>query len=138
MRFRISSVWTPGTARTTACASPTSACWASTRLEPCLSLWTGNEVDRGNLGLSRAIGGARLGLSLVTYRDLQKWGTPLPFDAGEPLPGFETDRNYAVGGAALEHRVSGVSSQASVPLRTSLRLENTVALTRDPPRALPS
>src|SRR5437867_4049308 len=74
---------------------------------------TGNEVDRGNINVSRAIGEATLGLSLVTYRDLQKWGTPLPYEAGEIVPGFEVDRNYAVPGAALEHRVYGASAQTT-------------------------
>src|SRR5262249_18754828 len=48
-----------------------------------------------------------------------------------PVPGFEIDRNYAVRGARLDHRLYELSSSFSTPLGKGLRLENTLGLTRD-------
>jgi outer membrane receptor protein involved in Fe transport len=92
---------------------------------------TGDRMGRGSLALSHTYGSARIGLDLVGYQDRQDWGTPTPYDGGKPLAGFRFDRNYAVGGAEIEHRVFGATSQAAYAFNPSLRLENTIAVTRD-------
>jgi outer membrane receptor protein involved in Fe transport len=70
-------------------------------------------------------------LDLIGFRDRQDWGSPLPFDAGELLPGFVIDRNYAVGGAEIRHQVGGGTSRLTWPLGPNHRLENTLGLTHD-------
>lgn len=76
-------------------------------------------------------GAARLGVTLATYQNTSFFGSPQPSDGREPVPGFEVDRNYAVAGGRLDHRVYSLSSNVSVPLSSSLRLENTLGLVRD-------
>ena len=49
-------------------------------------------------------------------RDTNFWGSPLPVDGGQPVPGFEIDRNYAIGGGRLDHRVYSLASTVSQPL----------------------
>lgn len=92
---------------------------------------TDASTDRLTLSGEKRWGETRLGVSLVTYRDTNYFGSPLPVDAGEPIPGFEIDRNYAVVGARLDHRVYGLSSSFTTPLSTGLKLENTLGVTRD-------
>jgi iron complex outermembrane recepter protein len=82
-------------------------------------------------GEKRWSGGSTLGVSLFTYRDTNYFGSPLPVDAGEPIPGFDPTRNYAIQGARHDHRVYGLSSEFSTPLTSSLKLQNTFGLTRD-------
>jgi outer membrane receptor protein involved in Fe transport len=99
---------------------------------------TGSHVGRGAVALSRNVGAGHMGLNVVGYDDKQDWGTPLPYDAGEIVPGFEIDRNYAVDGANLEHKVIGATHQTSYPLKSSLKFENTVSYTHDDQTSLRS
>ena len=99
---------------------------------------TGHELDRGGLSLAQEFGRSRLDLDLFGDRDNQKWGTPLPFDSGAPLPGFERDRNYAVLGARIEHRVFGAASHLTIPLVEGRRIEGTLGYTRDQQTSLRS
>ena len=92
---------------------------------------TGSELDRGELSLRRAIGAGTGSLTLVNYRDTQRWGTALPYDAGAVVPGFEVDRNYAVRGARLDHRVFSATSNISYPLETRFRIDNTFGVAHD-------
>jgi iron complex outermembrane recepter protein len=92
---------------------------------------TGADLDQGALSLRHSLGAGTMSLSLVNFRDTQRWGTAMPFDAGAPVAGFETDRNYAVKGARLDHRVFGATSTLSYPLATRFRFENTLGLTHD-------
>ncbi len=91
----------------------------------------GSSLDRGTLKLSRAFGERKLSLDLQAYRDDQRWGTPLPYDAGEVLPNFVLDRNYAVLGAHVEHRVLSAALRAESPAPWASRLENTFGVTHD-------
>ena len=92
---------------------------------------TGSVRNRGGLSLARKVKGADLGVQLFGYRDNQKWGTPQPWDQGKPIPGFETDRNYAIPGARIEHRAFGGVSHVSAPIASRHRIENTLSFTRD-------
>ena len=92
---------------------------------------TGNQLGRGGLSLGKQVGKTDLSLQLFGYRDNQKWGTPQPWDAGEPIPGFERDRNYAVSGARIEHRVFSAVSHVASALTERHRIENTLSYTRD-------
>jgi outer membrane receptor protein involved in Fe transport len=92
---------------------------------------TDSSVDRLSLSAAKEWGGARVDGTLVVYRDTAYFGSPLPVDAGQPVPGFESDRNYAVGGARLDHRVTSFTSNASFPVSGTLKLENTLGLARD-------
>ena len=64
-------------------------------------------------------------------RDTAYWGSPLPVEGGAFVPGFEVDRNYAVGGARMDHRVYSLTSTASQRLSGTVRVENTLGLARD-------
>lgn len=76
-------------------------------------------------------GDTTLGVSLITFLNTNDFGSPLPVDAGEPVPGFLIDRNYAIRGGRLDHRATSLSSNLSTPLAPGLKLENTLGLTRD-------
>ena len=99
---------------------------------------TGSALDRGRLELGRNFGKARASLDLTGFRDNQKWGTPLPYDAGEVLPGFERDRNYAVLGARIEHRVYSAATHVSAPIVESTHIEGLLSYTRDDQTSLRS
>jgi outer membrane receptor protein involved in Fe transport len=92
---------------------------------------TGTDEDRAALTLAGSLGSVRTTLDLTAYRNTQPWGTPLPFDQGAIVPGFEIDRNYAVGGAVQEHRVAAANLRLSAPLQPSLTLDNTLSIYRD-------
>jgi outer membrane receptor protein involved in Fe transport len=92
---------------------------------------TDQSVDRLALSGEKRWGDARLGVNLTVYRDTGYFGSPLPVDAGQPIPGFVSDRNYAIGGARLDHRLTSLSSSFSLPLGSGLKLDNTLGLARD-------
>ncbi len=87
--------------------------------------------DRLSLGYTQRTREGSVKVTLGVLRDTNYFGSPLPVDAGQPVPGFEVDRNYAIGGGRLDHRVYSLVSTVSQPLSTSVRLENTLGLTRD-------
>jgi len=87
--------------------------------------------DRFGVSGQKKWGAATLDVNLSAYRDTQHFGSPLPVDAGQPVPGFLIDRNYSVDGARLDHRVYALYSTLSVPLASALRLENTLGVSRD-------
>ncbi len=94
---------------------------------------TGRDLDHGALALSGGLGAGRLTLALSARRDHQRWGTPLPLDpqTGEIDPNFRADRNYAVGGARVDHHLWSASSGLSWPAGRARRVENTLGFTRD-------
>ena len=75
--------------------------------------------------------GSTLGFTLTTYRDTNHFGSPLPVDAGQPVPGFSLDRNYAIDGARLDHRVVALSTDLSIPIANGWKLQNTLGIARD-------
>jgi len=92
---------------------------------------TSSEVERGRVSVAGPVGRGSLAFDLSGFQDRQDWGSPLPVDAGEPLPGFETDRNYAVLGAVQEHHTVGANMNFAAPLGDRLRLENTIGVAKD-------
>jgi iron complex outermembrane receptor protein len=92
---------------------------------------TGSAMDRGMATISRKVGDMSLALDLGTYNDMQDWGSPTPYDAGAPLQGFLPDKNYAVRGARVDHRVYLGNLRLSKPMGANRRLENTFGSTHD-------
>lgn len=92
---------------------------------------TRGEVERGRLSLTGRVGDASVAFDVTGLSDKQDWGTPMPVDAGEPLPGFERTRNYAVKGAIVQHDVVSLSHRVSKPLLPQVRFENTINYTND-------
>ena len=88
-------------------------------------------ADRLSLGYTQRTKEGFVSVTLGIARDTSYFGSPLPVDAGQPVPGFEVDRNYAIGGARLDHRIYSFASTVSQPLSRSVRVENTLGLTRD-------
>jgi iron complex outermembrane recepter protein len=91
----------------------------------------GSSVDRLSLGFGQKTRSASWDVTLGILRDTSYWGSPLPVDGGAPVPGFEVDRNYAVGGARMDHRVYSLASNVSQALSGAVRFENTLGLARD-------
>lgn len=91
----------------------------------------GSAVDRLSLGFGQKTRDSSWDLTLGILRDTSYWGSPLPVDGGQPVPGFEVDRNYAVGGARMDHRVYSLSSALSQKLSDRVRFDNTLGLARD-------
>ena len=92
---------------------------------------TDSSVDRLSVGYGQKTRGLSWDVSLGVLRDTAHWGSPLPVDGGAFVPGFEVDRNYAVGGARMDHRVYTLTSNVSQALSATLRFENTLGLARD-------
>jgi iron complex outermembrane recepter protein len=90
--------------------------------------------DRGGFRLDAPLAhGGRFSIVYDMFRNTQFFGSPLPVDppTGETIPGFRIDRNYAPIGARIDHRVYALTTSASIPLSSSLLLENVLAATRD-------
>ncbi|HEX7615377.1 MAG TPA: TonB-dependent receptor [Thermoanaerobaculia bacterium] len=87
--------------------------------------------DRLSLGFSQRTKEGSVDVTASILRDTNYFGSPLPVDGGRPVPGFEIDRNYAIGGGRLDHRVTSLASTVSQPLSASVRLVNTLGVTRD-------
>jgi iron complex outermembrane receptor protein len=92
---------------------------------------TASSVDRLSVGFGQKTRDAAWELTLGILRDTAHWGSPLPVDGGQPVSGFEVDRNYAVGGARMDHRVYSLASTLSQKLADGVRIENTLGLARD-------
>ena len=92
---------------------------------------TESRVGRGDATLGLGLGSGRLTLGVSALNDRQDWGSPLPFDAGELLPGFQVDRNYAVRGAEVEHDILKANARLTHPVGSTFRIENTLDWTRD-------
>ena len=88
--------------------------------------------DRGGVRFDLPLsGGGRFSAVVDLSRTTQFFGSPIPVDAGEPLPGFRIDRNYAVDGARLDHRVYSLTTRFEKPLTSTLSLENVLGVARD-------
>jgi len=70
-------------------------------------------------------------LGVTTALAYNYFGSPVPYDAGKPIPGFVVADNYAVVGARLDHRFTTISGGFVTPLGAGWKLEDTLGLTRD-------
>jgi iron complex outermembrane receptor protein len=87
---------------------------------------------QGRVSLDGRVGQARLGFDVSALSDVADWGTPMPVDLADPVPGFERTANYAVKGATQEHAAFSISQRLSVPVAAARgRFENTLAFTTD-------
>ncbi len=92
---------------------------------------TGAKLGRGILSLSSPVGRADVGLTLCGLFDSQEFGSPLPFDQGAPVAGYDISRNYAARGARIDHHVWSATSNLSFPLEEAHRLETTLGFAHD-------
>lgn len=92
---------------------------------------TGSDLQRGDVSYTRKIGDADFGVDVNSYYDSQKWGTPLPVDSGQPVPGFEVDRNYAVRGARMDHHATLANLHVDKPIGGGRRFQNTLGFAYD-------
>ena len=100
---------------------------------------TGTELDRGFFTVGQRVGAGQLSVDLHGYRDHQNWGTPLEFsELQQPEGVLSADKNYAVDGANVEHRVFSAASRYWYPVNTTQRIENTLGFTRDNQTSLTS
>jgi len=86
---------------------------------------------RGTASFSRSVGRGQAGLQLTGLEDRQAWGTPVPYENGEAVPGFEPHRNLGVLGARANHLVFGGTASLAWPLSSATRLEGTLGVTSD-------
>ena len=75
--------------------------------------------------------GTSLDTTLGYFRFTNLFGSPTPVDAGEIVPNFFIDRNYAIRGARLDHHVLSLTSNLTVPITTQFRFQNTFGFARD-------
>jgi outer membrane receptor protein involved in Fe transport len=87
--------------------------------------------DQLLVSANQAWGQTKLGVSVLYLRDTNFWGSPLPVDAGQPVPGFQIDNNYAVGGARVDHHTIGVFTNFSTPISRAVTFENVLGFTQD-------
>lgn len=100
---------------------------------------TASDVIRGRLTYTRPLGATKVTLSVTGLRDRQDWGSPVPVDAGRPLPGFENpERNVAIGGAVMEHTLFGLGLHSATPLGRFGALRNVASFTHDGQKAIRS
>ena len=92
---------------------------------------TGTDAFRGRVSFDGAMGRAKVGFDVTGLSDHSDWGTPMPVDLADPVPGFERTANYAVGGAKMNHDVISLGMREAVPVNERVRFENTLNFTRD-------
>ena len=92
---------------------------------------TESTVGRGDATFGFGLGSGRMTLTASALKDEQDWGSPLPFDAGELVPGFAIDRNYAVKGAEVGHQIVKGTARLTHPMGERFRIENTLDYTKD-------
>lgn len=88
-------------------------------------------TNRLTVNARKSWGSTALDISLAGLYDRNFFGSPLPVDAGEPLPGFQPDRNYAVGGARLDHHVYSLTANLSTPISSRVTFQNTFGVAAD-------
>lgn len=92
---------------------------------------TANQVMRGRVSLNGGWGEHKLAVDLVGLSDRQNWGTPVPFDAGKPWDGFDSDHNYAIGGARQDHGIWSLATRYSEPICKGASIRNVASITQD-------
>ena len=99
---------------------------------------TGGEILRGRVSLSRKLGEGRIGFDVSALHDRSDFGSPLPIDAGKPVPGFTIDRNYGVRDGELKHDVLAINSTGMQTISNHMRFEHTLGFAYDAQRQIRS
>jgi iron complex outermembrane receptor protein len=92
---------------------------------------SGHDAGRFSVTADKTWGQTTLQAQLLGYYDGNGFGSPMPVDAGQPLPGFQVDENYEVLGARTDHRVYGLSTKLETPIGSGWKLENLTGVTYD-------
>jgi len=92
---------------------------------------TDYENYRARASLTHALWGGTAGVDITGLHDRGDWGSPLAIEAGVPAPGFDRDRNYAIGDAEVKHDVFGLNTHGSWPVNEKLRIDNTLGYSYD-------
>jgi iron complex outermembrane recepter protein len=94
---------------------------------------TNYKRDQLRLSAENVWGETKMTTSFLYVRDTNFWGSPLPVEpeTGQVFPGFQTDLNYAVGNARVDHHIVGLFNTISTPIATNLTFENVLGVTRD-------
>ncbi|MDQ6891211.1 MAG: TonB-dependent receptor [Acidobacteriota bacterium] len=88
--------------------------------------------DQGGLRFDLPLsGGGNLAVIGNVSRTTQFFGSPIPVDAGEVVPGFRIDRNYSVDGGRLDHHIVSLTTRFEKSLSSSVSLENVLGASRD-------
>lgn len=97
---------------------------------------THSTTARGRVSLTGMMGKAKVGFDVTGLSDRADWGTPMPVDLADPVPGFERTANYAVDGATQEHALFSLGMNEMVPVAARSRFENTMNFTRDAQKSI--
>ncbi|MGE5347466.1 MAG: TonB-dependent receptor [Acidithiobacillales bacterium] len=76
-------------------------------------------------------GATTVRLGVTTALSYNYFGSPMPYEAGQQIPGFVVAANYAVVGARIDHRFTTLFGGLSTALSSGWTLEDTLGLTRD-------
>ena len=87
--------------------------------------------DRISVSARKTWGQTTLDTTLGYFQYTNFFGSPLPVEDGQPIPNFSIDRNYAIGGARLDHHVVSLTSNLTIPLSPSLQFQNTLGYASD-------
>ena len=87
--------------------------------------------DQLRLAADNVWGQTKMTTSFFYLRDTNFWGSPTPVDAGQVVPGFNIDLNYAVGNARVDHHILGLFNTISTPITSAVTFENVLGVTRD-------
>jgi outer membrane receptor protein involved in Fe transport len=87
--------------------------------------------DRIAVSARKSWGQASLDATLGYFQFTNFFGSPLPVEAGEPMPNFYIGRNYAIQGSRLDHHVVSLTSNLKIPISASLQFQNTFGYSSD-------
>ncbi len=88
--------------------------------------------EQFRLSFDNTFGQTKMTTSVLWFRDTNFWGSPVPVDAGQPIPGFQNpDLNFAVQGARVDHHTIGLFNNISTPINSNLTFENILGVTND-------
>jgi outer membrane receptor protein involved in Fe transport len=87
--------------------------------------------DRVRFTTQKLWGDSHLNVGFQWLRDTNFFGSPLPVEGGLVLPGFEADRNYAVGGARIDHHALNLYGTFETPVSKGVTLSTTLGGSQD-------
>ncbi|MFY9550060.1 MAG: TonB-dependent receptor [Thermoanaerobaculia bacterium] len=87
--------------------------------------------DQLRISVENVWGQTKMTTSFLWMRDTNFWGSPVPVDAGQPIPGFQADRNYAIGNARVDHHILGLFNTITTPISSAVTFENVLGWTQD-------